>query len=104
MKSNTENTAKNGYSSHGLLDKGACFVTYDDWYGLCVPMSWDPECEGALDGGKPVVIFPNRAAARKAIRISRRWYALRREQGGVVNSYFEPTCAKHVSIELVVFA
>lgn len=106
MKSenDTENKAGGGCSSHGLLGKGACIVTYDDWQGLCVPMGWDSECKGALEGGETPVVFPNRAAAQKAIRISKRWNALRREQGGIVNSDFDPECVKNVRIVPVISA
>ena len=103
-KSNTENTAGGGCSSHGLLGRGACLVTYDDEMGLCVPMGWDSECDGALECTSPPVIFPNRAAAQKAIRISKRWNALRREQGGIVNSDFDPECVKNVRIVPVISA
>lgn len=93
-----------GSSPSPLLGRGACLVTYDDQMGLCVPMGWDHECKGALEGGETPVIFPNRAAAQKAIRVSRRWNALRKEQGGSVNSDFDPECVKNVRIVPVISA
>ena len=79
-------------------------MTYDDEMGLCVPMGWDSEWKGALEGGATPVIFPTRAAAQKAIRISKRWNALRREQGRIVNSDFDPECVKNVRIVPVISA
>ena len=69
-------------------------VLWDDEQGLCVPMMWDEDCEGALCGGAVrsidrVAIFADRKAARKAIDISAKWNALRKAQGHVYNSDFE---------------
>lgn len=103
-KSNTENTAGGGCSSHGLLGRGACLVTYDDEMGYCFPMGWNSECDGALECASPPVIFPNRAAAQKAIRISKLWNALCREQNRICNSDFNPDFAKNVRIVPVICA
>lgn len=69
-------------------------VLWDDGQGLCVPMMWDEECEGALCGGAArtvdrVAVFTDRKAARKAIDISTKWNALRKAQGHIYNSDFE---------------
>ena len=69
-------------------------VIFDDDMGMCAPMGWDADCDGALAYGEPVVVFPNRGAARKAIRISRLWNALLRERGETTNSDFDPEAVK----------
>ena len=65
-------------------------VVYDDQQGLCNPMSWSTECEGALDAltEQPVACFPTRQAARKAIDISAKFAALRKAQGKPDNTDF----------------
>lgn len=79
-------------------------VVYDDTFGLCFPMGWDCECEGAIEASEKPVIFPNRAAAQRAIRISRKWAALRKEQGVIISSDFDPLNIKYVRIWPVNFA
>lgn len=58
-------------------------VVWDDEQGLCCPMSWDPECDGAICGWRdePVALFQSRQEARKAIRISAAHARLQVEQG-----------------------
>jgi hypothetical protein len=65
-----------------------CMVLYDNEQVACVPMGWDTDCDGALCcAGRPVV-FPNRAAARRAIRISIAHARLRMAQGRPWNEDF----------------
>jgi hypothetical protein len=73
-------------------------VVWDDEQGLCVPMVWDSECEGAICGGigakDRVALFTDRKAARKAIDISAKWAALNKAQGKVANDDFLGDCRK----------
>lgn len=64
-------------------------VVWDDDMGLCCPMGWDSDCEGALcaNAGR-VALFRSRAAARKAIRISAAYAKLCNEQGKRANDDF----------------
>lgn len=77
-------------------------VVYDDCIGLCMPMTWDTDCNGALEcssqNQKPVA-FQSSAEARKAIRISAKNYALRKEQGKITNDDFSPEFIKNVRIQ-----
>lgn len=69
-----------------------CIVVFDDEQGLCAPMALDRDCEGALVStgawGDPVALFPNPAAARKAIRISTANTRLLTAQGKLANTDF----------------
>ena len=68
-------------------------VIWDDQMGLCVPMVWDTDCQGALCGwvrsSDQVAMFPTRKAARVAIDISTKWNALLKAQGNTYNEDFE---------------
>lgn len=81
----------------------SCVVLFDDEGGLAYPMGWDGECEGALEGSAPFVVFPSKAEARTAIRISRKHYELRKLQGKITNEDFSPQCRKCILIKPVVF-
>lgn len=66
-------------------------VIWDDDQGLRCPMTWEPNCEGALCGfsfGGKVALFPSRKKAREAIRISVKFAELRQAQGKTPNSDF----------------
>lgn len=63
-------------------------VVWNDQMGLCVPMGDDPDCEGALMASDKPVLFPTRAEARAAIRISCRYAELVEAQGGIANGDF----------------
>lgn len=54
------------------------------------PMGEDRDCEGAicLIGDNPPIVFPSRQQAAKAIRISRQFALLSKEQGKVYDSDF----------------
>ena len=66
-----------------------CIVVFDDENGLCVPMTTDAECEGAIEAGSgPVIVFANRDAARKAIKISKAKAELLKAQGKTANEDF----------------
>ena len=65
-----------------------CMVIYDDEQGVCAPMGWDTDCDGALCCAGNPVVFPNRAAARKAINVSRAFAILERAQGLPYNGEF----------------
>lgn len=73
------------------------FVFFDDQQGICFPMGWDDDCEGAIcswcEPGK-VAVFRTRKDARTAIGISIRWNELLRAQGKVRNEDFDPECRK----------
>lgn len=74
----------------------ACIVVFDDEQGLCVPFGFSQECDGAFEaacGNTPVAVFPGRAAARKAITISKRYAKLIEAQGGPVNMDFTTDAA-----------
>lgn len=66
-------------------------VVFDDDQGVCVPMGWEDDCEGALCAyGRHVhvALFNSRADARRAIRISSAYARLRKEQGKPANDDF----------------
>jgi len=66
----------------------------------CWPLRWDSDCEGALcnGGNRHVALFENRADARTAITISRKFAELQKSQGKVHNSDFLNPDIKHVKI------
>lgn len=78
-----------------MSDKARQFIVmYDDGQGLCVPFTWDDDCDGALcsrGAGETVAVFPSRADARKAIRISNAYAKLCVEQGKPSNTDFTTT-------------
>ena len=66
-------------------------VVWDDEQGLCVPMAWDTDCEGAICAGgstDKLALFRSRKAARKAIDVSAKFAALLRAQGKPANDDF----------------
>lgn len=64
-------------------------VVWDDQMGVCAPMGWDEDCEGALCcASDEVAVFSSRKEARKAITISARFAALRVSQGKPANTDF----------------
>lgn len=68
---------------------GPFIVIWDDNMGVCCPMGWDDDCEGALCCiTDTVATFDSRKAARKAIDISAKFAHLRRAQGKPVNLDF----------------
>ena len=77
-------------------------VCWDDQQGLCVPMVWDADCQGAICGGigekDKVAIFTSRQSARKAIDISTKWNALLKAQGKPRNEDFEGECRKNLRV------
>ncbi len=79
-------------------------VVFDDELGLFAPMGWDENCAGALACTYPVVIFDDRKQARRAISISRKFAAQRREQGEIVNDDWTPECSKAIQVVSVVSA
>lgn len=57
-------------------------VVYDDESGVCCPMTWDGDCEGAICcGSGAIALFDTRKQARKAITISKRFALLQKAQG-----------------------
>lgn len=79
----------------------AYMVVFADDQGLTVPMTASSECDGALESvwnDEPVALFATRSEARRAIRVSRRFGLLRKEQGRTYNSDFvdTPECVKVV--------
>jgi len=78
-------------------------VVYDDQASLCVPMTIDTECEGAIEcGNGPVVVFCDRKAAQKAITIAVKRAELLKAQGKTANEDFL-TGRKHVKIRPVTY-
>lgn len=56
-------------------------VMYDDACSLTYALGWDALCEGGLQISMSAVVFPDRASARRAIKISELNAKLLREQG-----------------------
>ena len=77
-------------------------VVWDDQLGVCVPMTWDADCEGAICSGcreeDEVALFVNRQAARKAIDISTKWNALLKAQGQPYSDDFSGACRKNLRV------
>jgi hypothetical protein len=75
-------------------------VVYDDGDCLCITLSFDPECEGALcclrDGS--AALFATRDSARRAIRISTKFAELCKTQGKPANDDFLKPGIKNVKI------
>lgn len=77
-------------------------VVYDDGASICCPMTADFSCEGALCCGLgPVVLFPDRKQARRAIQISKTFARLCELQGKIANTDFlgDPKHIKIVNVE-----
>ncbi len=58
-------------------------VVYEDENsGMCWPMGWDDECQGAISAmtNGTVAIFDGKASARQAIRVSTAYAKLRQVQ------------------------
>ena len=72
--------------------KKGFMVIFDDDQGVLCPYCLDPDCEGALiawlNDANPVVVFPDRASANRAIRISVAAARLAEAQGAAVNTDF----------------
>lgn len=74
-------------------------VLWDDEMGVCCPMGWDDDCDGALCCiTDSVAIFPDRKAARRAIDISAKFAQLRRSQGKPVNLDFIGDARKNLRV------
>ena len=77
-------------------------VVFDDEQGAFWPMGWDTSCDGALSTmtDMTVALFADKAAARKAIRISAAYAKLRHAQGLPENTDFTDgaKCLKLVKI------
>lgn len=66
-------------------------VLWDDNQGMCIPMSWDADCEGAIccaGQRDPVAVFALRKDARRAINISAAFARLCKAQGKPENADF----------------
>lgn len=56
-------------------------VVYDDDCGLCVPMGWDADCDGAIcSTHESIALFATRSEAQTAIRISTAFASLQQLQ------------------------
>lgn len=75
-----------------------CIVVYDDNCGMCVPLGFDQDCEGALSFGEHVALFADANAARKAIAISVKFAELQKAQGKIPNTDFLLPARKHIRI------
>lgn len=97
---NDANKAAQAVDHHDLAR--LFMVCWDDQQGLCVPMAWDADCQGAICGGigekDKVAIFTSRQSARKAIDISTKWNALLKAQGKPRNEDFEGECRKNLRV------
>ena len=77
----------------------ACIVVWADDMGLCIPMGWDDDCEGAICGfQKDVALFSDRREARRAIDISTKFAALCKAQGKPANEDFLGECRRNVRV------
>lgn len=64
-------------------------VLFDTEDGICSPMGWDSDCEGAICcWSGSVAVFDSRKTARKAIAISQRFQQLCAAQGKPSNTDF----------------
>lgn len=84
-------------------------VTWDDGAGVCCVMGADPDRPGAIcglssSGPKKVKVFPDRRAARKAIRMSSLLAELEQMRGekAVNTDFLSPAskCLKIVPVDL----
>lgn len=78
-----------------------CMVIFDDGDLIQCPAETDPNCEGALlIPGSPVrpAIFPDRASARKAVRISTARERLAEAQGKSVSEDWTSDRAKYIKV------
>ena len=74
-------------------------VVWDDQQGVCWPLGWDDDCEGAICANtNQVAAFSNRADARRAIKISERFAALCEAQGKPANDDFLGECRRNIHI------
>lgn len=67
-------------------------MVYKDDDCIYLPMTWNKSCEGALccgDDSDEIAAFATRAEVKKAIEISKRFYALCRAQGKPANDDFD---------------
>jgi len=70
----------------------------DDLGGVCSPMAWDEDCEGALTASATsIALFETRWLARRAIQISRRFALLQQARGKPANTDFLKD-AKHLRV------
>jgi len=77
----------------------AVIVVWDDQQGVCCPMTFDDECEGAICcGSGPVALFSDRKQALRAIRISKAFAKLCETQGKPANADFLGDAAKCIQI------
>ena len=74
-------------------------IVWDDGQGLCAPLGFDEDCPGAVCcTNAEVALFPSRPSARKAIRISKKYAALRQAQGLPENTDFVGESARYLQI------
>lgn len=86
------------------MKKYGYMIFYDDDDSLCMPMGWDTGCSGAVTtDANPPVVFPTRADARAAIKISRAFALAQKACGKVYYGDFIE-CYKHVKIKRVELA
>jgi len=79
-------------------------VYWDDQQGLCAPMTWDDECQGAICAGPgKIAAFVSRRDARKAINISTKWNTLLKAQGKPYNTDFEGVCRQYIRVAACTF-
>ena len=78
----------------------AYIIVFDDGDALCIPMSHDKDCEGAVCTmyGKSIALFDSRKDARTAINISKCYARLLKTQGKPFNEDFLPPASKHVKV------
>lgn len=95
--SKTSNAKRGADSQQRII--GPFIVLWDDNMGVCCPMGWDDDCDGALCCiTDSVAIFPDRKAARRAIGISSKFAQLRRSQGKPVNLDFIGDARKNLRV------
>lgn len=76
-------------------------IIYDDGDCITAPMTWDKDCEGAVEAwrpGRPVALFETRADARRAINISAAKARLDQAQGKPTDTDFLNPCRQFLMV------
>ena len=74
-------------------------IVWDDQQGVCFPMGWDEDCDGALCGfSKTVAVFADRKEAKAAINVSTKFALLQKAMGRPVNEDVLGECKKNLKI------
>ena len=99
-KTKIENSAADGAGKVRQIVR-LFIVVWDDEMGVCVPMTRDADCAGALCAAgvrEKIALFSSRKAARSAINISTKFAHLRQAQGKPVNTDFLGNARKNLHV------